>query len=943
MAPKATGKAKAKAAVKKDEPTKTEEKAEEKEEKVEKVEKEEGVADVKAEDVEMKDEVAKEEEPSGPKELEEDSKPDKRAKVKEGTVALNPHDCTLNAMLTLKGKLLMSLTEGGMQYLLASCRANAGIKSGRYMFEARIVENLNPVDGQQGPNRPQPRQLIRLGFSTAGSSLFLGDGGEDNVCFDGEGFFNHGKTKKKVFHKRLGKDQTVAVLLNMESGSPNANTVSLFVDGVRAAEPVALPEHLVGKALFPTITYKNMSIEANLGSQPRSMLPFSCTMVGAAATADLEITKPPKDGKPEVVFPVGLPDQGYFEWCDEFIEKNPGFVELSDRKVLEWATKSGVFKRSQAVTGSNDKPDGRFGIPSLDDWSVTRVLNAIAPTVSRNYLVPELKANLTVKDRSESLLRFNSNDFSRKAMVIMGEPAKEFKDRVQAKILADKQAIADAEAKKKAAEAERKRQVEERKKKAEESRKAAQAAREAALKKRQAEAAGEDAEAKDEKAPEESEGKAATEGEEKADEEAAQEGEGQDEKMEEAKVDEEVPAPVELTEEEKNQFYPTSELPDITERELARSFASFSLPTKTEGFDLINFAWQKEAACSTLLTAWVREKKLTMRAEELQPGDEFKELWSKWQKTLQEWRRKQAEFRDPARRRAAEAQKAEEAKKKLEEEKKALIEAGDEEGAKALDEKAAEEAAKGEEEDATMEDLDVMSVEDILDIGNGEPLFANFAYEDWTLLATRYELHLLVHSFKKDLNDADRPSFALKHLSYYYNKYYKKSWSFQQFGLKDFDDLLDLINGSISLPDGATGFLKADQPEDAPIESFLKLAEDNRRERQRRIEAGDETAKLKFTRQHQGPPQRHDDKGYGKGGNTGGKGGGKGASAPLRSYGGAPSQRSQYGGAPAAPSYGGQKRSYPPAPSSYGGPAKTARTSYGGAYGGSGSGGGYRR
>ena len=98
--------------------------------------------------------------------------------------------------------------------------------------------------------------------------------------------------------------------------------------------------------------------------------------------------------------------------------------------------------------------------------------------------------------------------------------------------------------------------------------------------------------------------------------------------------------------------------------------------------------------------------------------------------------------------------------------------------------------------------------QDILDLGNGMPLFEKFQYEDWTLLSTRYELHLLLHSFKKDLEDPDRPSFGEpqlngnfecvnfmfllrscffikwhdnmqpeeKHLSYYYQKYFKKAW-----------------------------------------------------------------------------------------------------------------------------------------------------------------------
>ena len=55
-------------------------------------------------------------------------------------------------------------------------------------------------------------------------------------------------------------------------------------------------------------------------------------------------------------------------------------------------------------------------------------------------------------------------------------------------------------------------------------------------------------------------------------------------------------------------------------------------------------------------------------------------------------------------------------------------------------------------------------------IGNGEPLFADFNWEDWALLTLRYELHLLSHAFKKDVDDPERPGFSDTHLSFYYNK-----------------------------------------------------------------------------------------------------------------------------------------------------------------------------
>merc|ERR1712032_124305 len=100
--------------------------------------------------------------------------------------------------------------------------------------------------------------------------------------------------------------------------SPNANTVSLFIDGKRATQPQALPEALKGKALFPTVAFKNMTVHANFGPQPLAALPFTCRMINDAAAKDASVVAEakPKDGKYEVVFPVGLPDEGTFKWLD---------------------------------------------------------------------------------------------------------------------------------------------------------------------------------------------------------------------------------------------------------------------------------------------------------------------------------------------------------------------------------------------------------------------------------------------------------------------------------------------------------------------------------------------------------------------------------------------------------------------------------------------------
>merc|ERR1712187_199217 len=182
--------------------------------------------------------------------------------------------------------------------------------------------------------------------------------------------------------------------------------MGLFKEGKRLCEPQAIPESLKGKTLIPTLTYRNVTLDVNFGPTPNSPLPFACRMLADAAADDVEEskTKAPKDGKYEVLFPVGMPDTGYFDYIDDFLEKNPGYVELSDRKIIEWAAKSGIAKPKN--TYSNDKPNMQFGTPLMDDGSVKKVLNTFAHMAKRNMVVAELKSNLLADDRKKALASF---------------------------------------------------------------------------------------------------------------------------------------------------------------------------------------------------------------------------------------------------------------------------------------------------------------------------------------------------------------------------------------------------------------------------------------------------------------------------------------------------------------------------------------------------------
>jgi len=114
-------------------------------------------------------------------------------------------------------------------------------------------------------------------------------------------------------------------------------------------------------------------------------------------------------------------------------------------------------------------------------------------------------------------------------------------------------------------------------------------------------------------------------------------------------------------------------------------------------------------------------------------------------------------------------------------------------------------------------------------------------------LSLRYELHLLAHAFRHDVADPDRPGFHESHLLFYFNKYFAKSIDFKKMGLETFEELCALIKDSVALNE-KTKFVEAAMPEDTPLDKFLRHTEEHRRERQRCVDAGDETALLKFTR-----------------------------------------------------------------------------------------------
>merc|ERR1719343_1539843 len=201
------------------------------------------------------------------------------------------------------------------------------------------------------------------------------------------------------------------------------------------------------------------------------------------------------------------------------------------------------------------------------------------------------------------------------------------------------------------------------------------------------------------------------------------------------------------------------------------------------------------------------EQKLVQPAEDLQPSAWFKERFDAWGKSFKEWKKKHSEWKDPKKRQEIIDKKVQSLKTEGEETTPELPEIDPEE-------------------------VDVFAVEDVCDLGNGEPLFANFEYEDWMLLSIRFEFNLLLHAFKKDLDDPDRPTFSESHLEFYYQKYYKKPFNVSTFGCKTLGEFSLLIKDTLKI-NADSKMLQALLSEDEPIAKFVKLAEEHRRDRGR--------------------------------------------------------------------------------------------------------------
>lgn len=241
---------------------------------------------------------------------------------------------------------------------------------------------------------------------------------------------------------------------------------------------------------------------------------------------------------------------------------------------------------------------------------------------------------------------------------------------------------------------------------------------------------------------------------------------------------------------------------------------------------------------------------------------------------------------------------------------------------------------------------DTFAVEDINDVNNhGMPLYSKFSQEDWTLAALRYEIHIMLSAFQKEVEETKRPGIHKNLFVEYFRLYGRRDFYSENYGAANLDVFCEMMKDTFVINDDGLMMPEHD-PETVPS-IFIRLTENARRERQRRIDLGDATAKLEFkeVKRHRGsnddrPRHGHANRSTG-GSKSKGKGGNRDRDRRDSRY-NAPSRSNYSDSRNAPPSHSRSNGSYarstaPPSRSGGGGYGGAPASRSGGNYGGSSS------
>lgn len=696
-------------------------------------------------DVEMKPEEPKKPDEIVIEETEVDDASDLRKK-NAGEILLSQQETTLN-VITDGSFAQCHRTEPLCQFI-ACARATHGVRAGRTYYEVKFV------DATQGP-------FARIGFTASAPAqnptIYIGDKGTCGFEMAGKVLSDEETTISKT--TRFSVNDVVGVMVNLVKGSPNEGTFSLFKNGKRASEPIPFPESFKGKAVFPLINFAGTAVITNFGQYGSwTEMPFKCHMMKNSAMADLQMSIQPT-ATSECAIIVGLPDEGYTD-----LDARKNHMEISARAAKKWASKSRIHLQGgdDSVDNMNAKlvMSNSMGMRSqLPMSSFLAMLRTMAAHTKRNVAIYSMD-NL-IKERREAICKtFSAPWWKKVAVIAVGTPPPQFLLKQKDLQLSKMQEQQEKE-------------LNEARRKVEMAKLAREKKREQKIKTRLTQL------------------KKDTGNDDLTEVDVILSDD--EEQVEEVEI--KAPHPAEL---DPNFKFFNLKPADISPVDLARKYASYSLPTQMgiekEPFTTFEWMWDKQPNAEKRLTAFKKEHK----TKTIPTGIEFSEgILSKlrdWKTTRSGWMSTQQH-------------------------------------AKRLNPK----------DDVST--VDVMKCDDINNALNGAPLYKEFAAEDWSMAESRFKFHLLVNAIQQDVTAKD-PDHVLKKefIQSYWRALFKENCNWGMFGAPTVEGVMEHMNDTVFL--AADGSLATIHGETVPFDMFVKFTEEARRERLRRIESGDESAKL---------------------------------------------------------------------------------------------------
>lgn len=255
-----------------------------------------------------------------------------------------------------------------------------------------------------------------------------------------------------------------------------------------------------------------------------------------------------------------------------------------------------------------------------------------------------------------------------------------------------------------------------------------------------------------------------------------------------------------------------------------------------------------------------------MAMEALKPSDWFKEKLQQWQQDLTKWHVRHVEYKDPGKKAVLGTTMSKSSAPPpgvapkatgpgpIPDKPPGKDEDKSQDDAKKSEDDSIEDILRKMEEQAEREDTDVFDMENVCEGVANIPLFSDFAFEDWALLSLRFELHLLCHAVKRDSKDPKLTGIPPEKLADIYAKYYTKSLTPKNYGVESVADIVELVKDTAitGLRSKVVEPMVMDDPGTNDI--FVKLTEESRRDRKRRIDIEGDGAALKFPRPTQPTP-----------------------------------------------------------------------------------------